>query len=254
MIIIFLSIGVMVGLLSGLLGIGGGIILVPSLKYVFEHQSAIPHSLSMHTAVATSLAVILLTSARTSWLYIRQNLFLPKLFIQFVPGLILGTLSGVMLGQHIHGQRYTQIFSIFLFLLALQLIRPSQGIKPSSRFSQPYWRYLMSFVTGHFSALFGIGGGVLMTPYFTHIENNVLKAIGTSTLCTLPIALTSTLFMQLFYKQQLQINWLAVAIIGIGSMLCAPVGAKLARQISERRLKLIFSCVLTLVALKMLLD
>ena len=60
----------------------------------------------------------------------------------------------------------------------------------------------MSFVTGHFSALFGIGGGVLMTPYFTHIENNVLKAIGTSTLCTLPIALTSTLFMQLFYKQQ----------------------------------------------------
>lgn len=252
MTIIFLLIGAFVGILSGLLGIGGGIILVPTLKYVFEHQGHIPPSLCMHTAVATSLAVIMLTSTRTSWLYIRQNHFVPQLFIRFLPGLILGTLTGVLLGLHVHGHLYTQIFAVFLFGLAIKLGKPSP-INPNtdSKLKNPAWFYLISFITGNLSALFGIGGGIIMTPYFIHLEHRALQAIGTATLCTLPIAMVSTISIKIIYGNELHINWPSVAIIGITSMLCAPIGAKLARQMSERRLKMIFALVLVLVASKM---
>jgi uncharacterized membrane protein YfcA len=251
MIFIFLIIGSLVGTLSGLLGIGGGIILVPTLNYVFEHQDHIAPGLCMHMAVATSLAVIMLTSSRTSWLYIQHNHFDRKLFMRFLPGLILGTLTGVQLGQHVHGQLYTQIFGLFLWGLAIKLLRPSKPSTGNSRLQKPIWFYFISFLTGNLSALFGIGGGIIMTPYFIHLEQRTLQAIGTATLCTLPIAIVSSISIKVIYGNELPINWTSVAIIGITSMLCAPIGAKLARQTSERRLKMIFAIVLSIVGAKM---
>lgn len=255
--ILLCILGMCLGFVSGLLGIGGGILIVPALKYFVEHLGISP-ALSMHIAVSTSLAVIIFTSSSASIVYAKQNRLSWPLFVRFLPGIIIGVLLGTQIAKHLHGAFYSKSFAILLIILAGKVLfanNPSQH--PHSN------RFIVFFaiISGILSSIFGIGGGIIMTPFFLYLGLDMLTAIGTSTLLIIPIAVISTLVFGLskppadaLPSMTGFIYWPAVAYIALGSVIFVPIGAKIATTLAPRYLKYIYVSVLSLIAIKMLIS
>ena len=176
--------GVCVGLVSGLLGFGGGILIVPVLKYYLEHIGVSP-ALSMHVAVATSLAVIIFTSASASLAFAKQNRISWPLFVRFLPGVIIGVILGTQIAKHLYGAFYSKSFAILLIILAGKVLFADN---PAPHPRSNHFLVFFAIVSGILSSLFGIGGGVIMAPFFLYLGLDMLTAIGTSTLLIIPIA------------------------------------------------------------------
>jgi uncharacterized membrane protein YfcA len=256
--------GIIIGLLSGLLGIGGGVVTVPALKYILEYQMGIDSSISMHIAVANSLAIVIFTSSMTALIYYRRNLLNWQIFFQFCPGILIGVLSGTILAGHLHGPYYAQLFAIYLTYISFKMLflTPKQQhaslqseftLKPNASF------YFISVLTGFLSAILGIGGGTMMTPFFLHLGLDMLTAIGTSTLICIPIAIIGSISYGIHYLHiQIPLEhttgylyWPAIMAISLASMMTSPLGARLARKIEAAYLKKIFACTMLAIAIKM---
>ena len=253
---VFLIIGSFVGFFSGLLGIGGGILLVPTLKYYFEIQQHISPNISMHIAVANSLAVIIFTSSRTAWFYYQKGNIELSLFKHFLPGLLIGSISGTILSNFLSGPLYSSLFALLLFYNATKLIfftkkNSLENTLENFHIHKSIRFYLMSTFVGATSAILGVGGAVMMTPFFINLGLNIRKAIGTSILCSIPVAIMSTLSVSLIHTESL-IKWPIILIISLTSMLFSPVGAKLAHQLNQNHLKKFFALFLIIIAIKML--
>lgn len=255
--IVLCILGMCVGLVSGLLGLGGGILIVPVLKYYLEHIGVSP-ALSMHVAVATSLAVIIFTSAATSLVYAKQNRLSWPLFVRFLPGVIIGVLLGTQIAKHLQGAIYSKSFAILLIILGGKILFAGN---PSPHPRSNHFLVFFAIVSGILSSIFGIGGGGIMTPFFLYLGLDMLTAIGTSTLLIIPIAAISTLLFGLSETPSHVlpgmtgfIYWPAVAYIALASMLFVPIGAKIATAVAPQNLKYIFVSLLILIAIKMLMS
>lgn len=246
MILIYAFIGLLVGLLSGLLGIGGGIILVPFLSYYFIHQQHYSLDLSMQLAVTYSLAVVIFTSSITASLYFRQAKISWRIVLNFVPGLLLGGLLGYFIKFHLHGPLYAQIFALFLLYVGFQLIqsKPRLQAKPKNKARIDWKFFAISVATGTLSAIFGIGGGIIMTPYFLHLGLDIFKAIGSSSFCCIPVALLNSAIASIHpqWGQNLM-DWHAIIYLSLFSMLGSPLGVQLAKHLDQNIIKRIFSFV-----------
>jgi len=253
--LLFLIIGSLVGFFSGLLGIGGGILLVPSLKYYFEIQQHISANMSMHMAVATSLAVIIFTSSRTAWYYYKKNNIDISLFHQFLPGILIGAVIGILLSKFLNGTIYVSLFALLLLYNASQLLikkNKSTQDTTSPLHQKKLNLYAMSLFIGSTSSLLGVGGAVMMTPYFIKLGLDIRKAIGTSILSSIPIALLSTVVHTLFSNKAF-IQWPLVFIISLTSMFFSPIGAAIAHKLNQIILQKIFALFLILIAARMVL-
>lgn len=260
-----LLIGAMVGIFSGLFGIGGGIILVPVLKYYYQMQLNVPINFTMPMAVASSLTIIIFTTATSSYKYIQKNQVDFLIFYNMIPVSLFGIILGTILSNHIDGKTYSKLFAILLIMVSIKLLLPkkhhpdnnaSQNIKQKFNFQF----YLFSLISGMLSALFGIGGGIINTPYFLYLKLNMQKAIGTNTLCCLPAAFfgasiyafSNTSNLNLNYTTGL-IHWPTVINIAFAGVFFAPIGVKVALLIKPHRLKQLFGLVLLCTSLKMFL-
>jgi len=254
MILTYALMGLLVGILSGLLGIGGGIILVPFLSHHFlqQHYSL---TLSMQMAVTYSLAVVIFTSGMTASLYYRQAKISWRVVLNFIPGLLVGGLLGYFLKFHLQGSLYAQMFALFLIYVAFQLWRSHQHAQPKARtLASLDWKFFsISFATGAFSAIFGIGGGIIMTPYFLHLGLDVFKAIGSSSLCCIPVALVNSIIVSIHpqWGQNLM-DWQAVLYLSMFSMLGSPLGVWFAKHLDAKNLKKIFAILLLFVSVDLL--
>jgi len=256
--------GLIVGLLSGLLGIGGGVVTVPALKHILEYQMAIGSDISMHIAVANSLATVIFTSSMTALIYYRRNLLNWAIFIQFCPGIAIGVVFGTIFASHLHGVFYARLFAVYLTYISLKMLFLKSEQQNTSEASEFKFKpnvnfYLISVFTGVLSALFGIGGGSVMTPFFLYMGLDMLTAIGTSTLICIPIAIFGSISYGLHYlNMQIPLAhttgylyWPAIAAISIASIITSPLGANLAKKIEADYLKKIFACTLLVIAIKM---
>jgi uncharacterized membrane protein YfcA len=256
--IIFALIGLLVGFLSGLLGIGGGIILVPCLNHYFRQHLQIPLDLSMHMAVTDSLAVVIFTSMMTASLYYRQGKISWRIVWNFFPGLVFGGLTGFLIKRHLHGDLYAQVFAVFLIFIAIQLFY-SQPTAQTKLKEKPKidWKFLlMSFITGLLSSIFGVGGGIITTPFFIYLGLDILKAIGSSSACCIPVAfINSAITTWWQYKHPETsvnlIDWQAVLYISVFSVTIAPIGAMVAKKSNPDVLKKYFSSLLVLISLEL---
>ena len=255
--ILLCILGMCVGLVSGLLGIGGGILIVPVVKYYVECIGVSP-ALSMHVAVSTSLAVIIFTSSSASIVYAKQNRLSWPLFVRFLPGIVIGVLLGTQIAKHLHGEFYSKSFAILLIILAGKVLFAN---KPSQHPHSNLFIVFFAIISGILSSIFGIGGGIIMTPFFLYLGLDMLTAIGTSTLLIIPIAVISTLVFGLSKSPAHAlpsmtgfIYWPAVAYIALGSVIFVPIGAKIATTLAPRYLKYIYVSVLILIAIKMLIS
>lgn len=258
---LILALGGLAGFLAGLLGIGGGMILVPGLYYLFS-SLGFTHPELMHVAVGTSLAIIIptgISSARAHWKKGSVRIDVVK---KLGVGIVLGVGIGTLIADMLSGQNLKMVFAIALFVFAgLMQIQPEKFHLRADLPAQP-WPSLAGMVVGLLSTLMGIGGATLNVPYLTLNGVPIHTAIGSSSamgpLIALPGAIGFILIgwgveglppLSLGY-----INLLAAAVIAPVSVLVAPLGAHAAHRFSVKAMRRVFSFFIIIVAAKMLYD
>ena len=173
-----MGLGGLTGFLAGLLGIGGGIILVPCLYYIIRYLG-MPHDEIMHTAIGTSHAVIVITaisSARSHWLHgaVRRDL----LGIMGI-GIVCGVGISTILAGHVGGHTLKVIFAIIVMGLAGVMLMNTDDFSVWKKAPGKPAHATAGFVIGTLAALMGIGGAILSVPYMTHARIPMRQAVGT---------------------------------------------------------------------------
>jgi len=258
MIEIYLLTGVVAGTLAGLLGVGGGLIIVPVLFAVFSRQN-FDVDVRMHMALATSLATIVFTSSMSAWSHHRQHAVIWPVVIRLTPGILFGAAAGVMIADVLPTQALKIIFAVFEILVAIQM---AWSVRPASRQPLPgvAGMFVAGGVIGSVSSIIGIGGGTLTVPFLTFCQVTIHRAVATSAACGLPVALSGTLFYILMGWGDVRLPASTVGYvyspaffwISVSSILFAPFGAWLAHRLPVVILRRIFALLLALIGLRML--
>ncbi|MFA3791629.1 sulfite exporter TauE/SafE family protein [Aliiglaciecola sp. SL4] len=256
---VYLSLGAIVGLLAGLLGIGGGLIIVPVLMYIFERHLGLPLQHALPMAIATSLSTIILTGLSSTLSHIRLRHVNSKIVIWCALGIILGALVGPQIAVRIPVQSLKLIFAFMVLFIALQMI----FLKPKSVKSCISKPMLMGIgcVTGIISAFMGIGGGAIMVPALVWFRVDIKQAIGCAAFCGMVIAIFGSFSFVLAGWNVQGLPTAAFgyiylpAVLGIvmTSIFTAQFGAKISHRLHTQRLKQIFAAFLVVVSLQMFL-
>ena len=254
----YLLTGAVAGLAAGLLGIGGGLIIVPALALLFASQAFAGDTL-MHFAVGTSLATIIPTSVSSLLAHHRRGSVYWPAVRGLTPGILLGALAGAWLAQQVSSAWLGVLFGVFEVLVALQLLA---GARPAAHRAVPgvAGMSVAGGVIGALSALLGIGGGTLTVPFLLWHRVDIRMAVGTAAACGLPIAVAgaagfAVAGMPVGVSPGFSsgfIYWPAVAGVTLTSVLLAPVGARLAHYLPRQALQRTFAILLLLVGLKMI--
>ncbi len=253
--------GMAAGFMAGLLGIGGGIILVPGLFFLFKTLGYSPDIL-MHMAVGTSLAIIIPTGISSAMAHYRKGAVRKDLIFHIGPGIVAGVIAGTALAGVLSGQALTFIFAGALFVFAfLMQIPPKVRDDGLHSVNQPKGT-LGGFAVGTLSSLMGIGGATLNVPFMTLNGVSIHQAVATASALGPLIALPGAIGFIVIGAGQAglppmtlgYINFLAVMLIAPASVLAAPYGARAAHAVSVVMLRRIFSAFVVIVALKMIWD
>jgi len=247
------------GLLAGLLGVGGGLIIVPALLWLFALQGLeTPHL--MQLAVGTSLASIVFTSLSSIYAHHQHRAVLWPKVLALTPGILVGALLGALLADQLASQQLTTLFALFEVLVALQMWFGRTPQQQQRQLSNGVMNLAGVFI-GAFSALIGIGGGTLTVPFLSAINTPIRHAVATSAACGLPIALAGAVGFIVIGWDNPQLpagSWgylYPPALLGIviSSVLFAPLGAKLAHRLPTVLLKRFFAGFLLILGLKLLI-
>ena len=257
-ILAYLLSGALAGLMAGLLGIGGGLVIVPALAMLFALHGFIADSV-MHYAVGTSLATIIPTSISSLLSHQRRSSVQWAVVRSMVPGILLGALASAWLAKQMSSAEMALVFAVFVLLVAAKLLL---GAKPSPHRQLPgaIGLGVAGSLIGLVSALLGIGGGTLTVPFLLWNQVDIRLAVGTAATIGLPIAIAGTLgFVVSGLDAPAQpgynsgfIYWPAVAGVVLASVPMAPVGARLAHYLPRATLQRVFALLLVVVAVKMI--
>ncbi len=257
---LLLLLGSVVGVLAGLLGIGGGLVVVPALVFLLP-KAGISSEILMHMALATSLATIIMTSFSSALSHLRLgnvDMFAVK---WLMPGVLVGGYFGATVADWIPHQYLPKVFSVIVMMLALQMFRSIRVVSNHSMPS-PIITVLCGGGIGIVSSLVGVGGGSLSVPFLNRHGVEMRKAVGSSAVCGFVIAISGMLGFVVSGYQVIdlpQYSWgyvylPALFAIAATSMLTTRVGAKLSTQLPTADLKRIFAVFLMFVAITMLLQ
>jgi uncharacterized protein len=246
--------GVLAGLLAGLLGVGGGIVIVPALVIIFTSQGLPPDHI-MQMALGTSLATIMFTSISSFRAHHAHGAVKWDIVKHITAGILIGTFSGSYLAAWLSTRTLKAFFAAFLLYVATQML---MGIKPKPTRSLPKLPGMTGagLFIGAVSSLVGIGGGTLSVPFMTWCNTPMHMAIGTSAAIGFPIALAGTAGyvvngLRTAGMPEYSLGFIYLpALIGIAavSILTAPLGAKLAHKLPVPTLKRFFAVFLYLMA------
>jgi len=254
---LYFALGLVTGFVAGLLGVGGGLLMVPALTWAFAQQGFAPQ-FNIHLALATSLAVIVPTAISSLRAHHAHGAVDSQAVRRIAPGILLGTLAGSLAAARLPDAGLKVFFTVFLFYAATQMLL---GFKPPASRQLPGLAG-MSFaggVIGLVSSWVGIGGGTLLVPFLTWCNTGLRRAIGTSSAIGLPIALAGSLG---YVVSGLAVSGLPPASLGfvylpallaiaLGSWLTAPLGARATHRLPVQRVKKIFAGLLYLLAVRM---
>lgn len=253
---LYMVTGMIAGFFAGLLGIGGGLIIVPVLTTLFALFLHGEHL--VHLAIGTSMATILVTSLSAVKAHQKQSAVRWKVFQSLTPGVIIGGLLGSLIAHLISAGFLAKLFAIIEIAIAFKLLL---NMQPSPQRVLPgiMGQSSAGTVIGCLSSLVGIGGGTLTTPYLVWHNVSIQQAIATSSAVSLPIAAAGTIGFMLTGWQVTQlpdyttgyIYWPAFIGITLASFFTAPIGARLTHQLPASRLRKAFALLLFILAIKM---
>jgi uncharacterized membrane protein YfcA len=246
-IALYLLLGLLTGFVAGLLGVGGGLLMVPVLTWAFI-QEGFTATYNIHLALGTSLATIVLTAISSLKAHHGHGAVEWRVVKKLAPGIVLGTLAGALVAAHLSDRGLKLFFTLFLFYAATQMLL---GFKPKASRGLPGWLGMTAAggVIGVVSSWVGIGGGTLTIPFLTWCNVRMQAAIGTSSAVGLPIALAGALGYVLSGQTAPGLPaWSAgfvylpaFAAIVATSWLTAPLGARCTHTWPVVRLKRIFA-------------
>ena len=248
--------GAVAGTLAGLLGIGGGVIIVPIVTLLFE-GNGMQHGLAIKMALGTSLATIVVTAMTSVYTHHRKGAVEWRLFRVMGPAVFVGSLIGAWLADIIPGDALYIAFIVFLFAVSAQMAMA----RVSAHRGLPGDRGLAatSVTVGVVSALMGIGGGAMHVPFLSYCGVPVKRAIATAAAVGLPLAVSATLGYIVGGLDEAGIPPASLGYVNLpvfggvvaASLLFAPLGATLAHRLPDQLLRRLFALFLFLLASRM---
>jgi uncharacterized membrane protein YfcA len=249
--------GLIGGFLSGFFGIGGGVIFIPVLLWFLELEAP-GFVYAQHVAIATSFAVMLVTSMSSVWAQRRKGNLELSLVGTLLPGIICGVLLGSVLAKYMSGEQLKILFMLYLYFLAFKLFFQTHKVALKELPTWP-WTNFMGLLIGLLSSWIGIGGGTMIVPYLIARKVNVYKALATSAALSFPIALLGVVIYIINGRgvglplHSVGFVYLpAFAILAIGSFIASPIGVHHAQKFQARQLKKAFGLLLLILASIML--
>jgi uncharacterized membrane protein YfcA len=255
---ILLAMGAAGGFAAGLLGIGGGMVLVPFIIMIFSAQH-FPPELIVHMAIATSLATILFTSMSSVRAHHLRGAILWPIVRMLSPGIVLGSWIGPWIGTQMNSSALALLFGLFVAFSATQMLL---GRKPTGSRGLPGkpGMFAAGGGIGVLAGLVGAGGGFVSVPFMSWCNVKIHNAIATSAALGFPIALAGTL-SNIYFGWNVPglpahtlgyIYLPALGVIAAASMAMAPLGARAAHALPVHILKKIFAMILYCLAVYML--
>jgi len=256
--IVFPILGAIAGFLGGLLGVGGGVIVVPVLIMVFTFLS-FDSAVLTHMAIGTSLATIILTSVGAVVAHHRKGAVRWDIFYWYAPGLALGALFGAEIADLMPGRTLQIVFGIFSIVIAIKM-GLNLKVSPHRQVPQKAALLLPGTIVGCIASLFGIGGGSLTVPFLSWCNVKMQQAVATSSAGGLPIAISGALGFVITGWSSPELPAWSVgyvylpALLGVGifSAVFAQYGAMYAHKLPAKTLKRVFSILLVVVGLKLI--
>jgi len=268
-ILYYLIAGAFAGLLAGLFGIGGGMIIVPALIYIFKAQG-VPEVALTHIGIGTSLATIIVTSISSLRAHNSRGAVNWSVWKRMAPGLVIGSLLGAAVASIIHGNSLQAIIGVGAFLVGLKMLFMKNKTLEKNDFSKlpsPAGQTGLGSFIGLVSSIFGIGGGTLTVPILSYCGLKIQNAVGTSAACGLPIASAGAIgflifgqFLDANVKEALPsgvlgfVHIYAFVCVSLASFFTARIGAKLAHKLPAATLKKAFAVLLLIVGVKLVLN
>lgn len=254
-----LATGAVAGLMAGLLGVGGGIVIVPILYNLLPFLG-VPDHVLMHVAVGTSLATIIPTSIMSARSHYKRGSLDMDLVKAWWPAMGLGALIGAVVGSGAHAGILTAVFGVVAVIVSINMATRKDGSYIRDGLPPGIVKHLIAFVMGGVSVMMGIGGGTLGVPTLSAFNFPIRRAVGTASLLGLIIALPGTVA---FIASGLgrddlppfsigYANMIGFAMIVPATVTLAPVGAKIANTINPRALRIAFAVFLGITACRML--
>ena len=253
------ALGLGTGFLAGLLGIGGGMLMVPFITIIMGHRGA-PADLSVKMAIATSMATIIFTSVSSVRAHHKRGAVRWDIVRRLAPGIVIGSLVGSLgVFSLLKGTALAIFFALFVGFSATQMFLDK---KPAASRQMPGTggQLAAGGAIGFISGLVGAGGGFISVPFMTWCNISIHNAVATSAALGFPIAVANVLgyavsgqSVQGLPAGSFGYIWLpALAVIALCSVLTAPMGAKAAHSLPVKKLKRVFASILYMLAAYML--
>ena len=268
-ILYYLAAGAISGLLAGFFGIGGGMIIVPVLIYIFKVQG-VPEAALTHVGIGTSLTTIIVTSISSLRAHDSGGTVNWSVWKRMAPGLVIGSFIGAGVASVIQGNSLQAIIGIGAFLVGLKMLFTKNKSLEENNFSKlpsPLGQTSLGGFIGIVSAIFGIGGGTLTVPILSYYGLKIQNAVGTSAACGLPIAASGAFGFFIFgqfvdpsVKEALPngvlgfVHIYAFICVSLASFFTAHMGAKLTHKLPAAALKKAFAAMLLIVGIKLILN
>jgi len=249
--------GLFAGFMAGYLGIGGGLVLVPVMSWIFSRDPATA-DIAVQMAVATSLATMLFSSLSSVIAHQRKGAILWSIVMRLLPGLLLGALLGAMIADSVSSDMLGRVFGIFLLTIGIQMLLGGrkQGDNP---LPGAFATAAVGAGIGSISGLFGVGGGSMTVPWLLWHGQQIRNSVATAAACGYPIAVAGTLtFVLLGGDNQSAstlgyVNLQALAGIAVFSVIGAPLGVAAIHRSKPKVAKRVFAVFLLVGAAKMML-
>ena len=251
--------GLFSGFLAGLLGIGGGMLMVPFITAILGKQG-LPAELSVKMAIATSMATIMFTSISSVRAHHKRGAVRWDIVQRLAPGIVLGALVASMgLFALLKGTALAIFFGLFVGFSATQMFLDRKPA-PSRQMPGTAGQLAAGGVIGFLSGLVGAGGGFVSVPFMAWCNVAIHNAVATSAALGFPIALANVVGYVVSGQSAQGLPagsfgyvWLpALAVIAVFSVLTAPLGARAAHQLPVKKLKRVFASLLYVLAVYML--
>lgn len=250
--------GIVGGILAGLLGVGGGIVIVPVLYNILPFFG-VDDSIRIHVAIGTSLATIIPTSISSARSHYKKGAIDTDLLKSWGPVIFIGVILGTIIAGYANGNLLTLVFASLALLVAANMAFRPDNVYISESLPKAPFKQLIALFIGGFSAMMGIGGGTFTVPILTLFNYPIRKAVGTAAAIGLIIAVPGTIGFLISGLDAANlppgnigyVNILGFLVIFPMAALFAPFGAKIAHQINASLLKKAFAFFLFLTSARM---